>query len=252
MAEQLEEAAPGPYPLILQHRELDAGKIKSSMYAVRHSDISRLVIPDPDIPMTIIGLPSIPSAESGGGGGGGVLTSGAPLNSDALNPEEREKLCRLVVERGEMAEASEKRRRQAKEVIQESGVPLAFIPPGGIDIFHAACDGDARMIQENVRLGVDINALGQPHPECYDGVQFEKRWFFYGPPIAFAAAFGRERAVKALIEWGADVHQRSSTGLTAKEYAMKRGYGTIVALIEEAEARERAAAPKLRLVREGV
>lgn len=246
-AEEQGEAA-SPYPNILQHRELHPRYKRRAIQSVKSSDIAHLVLPDPDTPMNIVGLPPVTSAGTESSASKQNTSTG--LNSDALNAEEREKLVKIVVERAEMAEFSEKRKRQASEVIEASGVPIAH-PYGSsyIDIFHAACDGDPKVIRWNLDHGADINALGQPNPTQYDGVQFEKRWTFYGPPIVFAAAFGRERAVRALIAWGANVHQKSSTGLEAKDYAMKRGYKAIVEMIEEAERRAAAAAPKLVLVR---
>lgn len=106
---------------------------------------------------------------------------------------------------------------------------------GDRDIFHAACDGDAELLHAYVMAGVDINAVGQPHPQRYEGAQFEQRWTFTATPLIFAAAFGRDRAVRALLQWGANVNSQSSTGLTARDYAEARGYVAIVDCLVQAE-----------------
>lgn len=247
--------APSPYPNVLQHREWKRQHERSALHSVKSSDIAHLVLPDPDTPMNIVGLPPVSSAGTEGSSSqecSGVAghTSNNPLNSDALSPEEREKLIRMVIERGEMSERAEKRKRQAAEVIVDSGVPVAQ-PQGqsALDIYHAACDGDAKAILDNLEQGADINGLGQPNPSQYSGAQFEKRWTFYAPPLVFAAAFGRERAVAALIQWGADVSCKSSTGLVARDYAAKRGYYRIVEMLDEAAQHRAAAAPQLILIR---
>lgn len=358
-----------PYFAVLQHRERKATRRHAALEAVAHSDISHLVLPDPDNPMTIVGLPPLPRGGEpptptapplaaggrgwngggrGGAGGHSPSTSSSmlpapplppttspapvfasqypqdshPVNSDALNAAERKLLTKIVVDRALMAAAAENRRYQATQVIlRSSGGKLAepygppLLPPGlgegnaatgnsttsynsslrphesglgdrastasstavtgpaigadvgsvsspavpaasasapvnyALDIFHAACDGDAMMIAYNLHYGADINAVGQPNPLYYDGKPLEKRWSFYAPPLVFAAAFGRERAVRALLAWGADVHGKSSTGLEAKDYAVKRGYTTILSMLEEEERKAEARKPKIVLIR---
>lgn len=351
-----ETAPPSSCPLLspflssLQHRERNALRRQAALEAVATSDLSRLVLPDPDTPMTIVGLPPLPSgadappsASRGSDGVGqqhfpssAAIASPSPaalaslpspfpqdahhVNSDALNSSEKKQLVKIVVDRALMAAAAENRRNQARQVIlASSGGKLAepYGPPllpmvgaggttrasGGLhgdqrprncsageeaessrhgtlkggedtsigpstphssaspssgvapslhyalDIFHAACDGDAQMIAYNLYYGADVNAVGQPNPMYYDGKPLDKRWSFYAPPLVFAAAFGRERAVRALLSWGADVHGRSSTGLEAMDYAVKRGYSAIVSMLEEEVRKAEAKKPKIVLIR---
>lgn len=378
-----------PFFNVLQHRERKAALRHAALEAVTHSDLSRLVLPDPDNPMAIVGLPPLPGGMvdasssstpgaalanplhgvTGGGRGGAAgfpistaaappppapffspqyLQDSHPVNSDALNASEKKLLTKIVVDRAVMAAAAENRRQQATQVIlgtsggklaQPYGPPVvpaalaegnscgggsgvggvsnssnnnarpghpgggdhftlsptvpsthflagdsssnhgatntmattmggissssstatsASVPPPlppaagvnyALDIFHAACDGDAMMLAYNIYYGADINGLGQPNPMYYDGKPLEKRWSFCAPPLVFAAAFGRERAVRALLAWGADVHGRSSTGLEAKDYAAKRGYSAIVSMLEAEERKAEAKKPKIILVR---
>ena len=49
--------------------------------------------------------------------------------------------------------------------------------------------------------------------------------------MVVAAAFGREDAVRFLLDHGADAQVKSSTGLRAIDYAEKRGYVNIVAML---------------------
>lgn len=250
--------APRPYPNILQHRECRAKFQQSAMEAMKNSDIARLVVPDPDTPMMVVGLPPPLSTSAGAGDPGATCASAAAfhsnaptgLNSDALNEEEREHLLKIVINRTEMAKVREKVQRQATEVVVAGGIALAEpYGPARIDIFHAACDGDPKSLYLNMLHGANINALGTPNPKRYMGVQLEKRWTFYGTPLMFAASFGRERAVRALLAWGADPLIKSSTGLIAKDYAAKREYHAIVHMLEEAA--ERASPKKVVFIRPG-
>lgn len=105
------------------------------------------------------------------------------------------------------------------------------------DVYHAACDGDVDALAAWVArvpaalLSSRVNAPGQPDPTTYNGVQFQQRWLFRAPPLVFAAAFGREDAVRFLLDHGADAQVKSSTGLRAIDYAEKRGYVNIVAML---------------------
>lgn len=99
------------------------------------------------------------------------------------------------------------------------------------DIWRAAIEGDVECLQANVSLGVDVNALGQPGPGIW-GPRFGKCGLFKASPLHFAASFGREEAVRFLLANGARVEQRSASGLTAKEYARRRQYEKIVAMLD--------------------
>ncbi|ORC86021.1 ankyrin repeat protein [Trypanosoma theileri] len=107
------------------------------------------------------------------------------------------------------------------------------------NIFLAACDGDVPAIRMFLNAGVDINSMGQPDPPY--GPSFDRRTLFRAPPLCFAAGYGREKAVAALLEEGADVLKRSSTGIKPVEYARHRSYTAIVEMLEAAEERQRAA-----------
>ncbi|KPI86304.1 hypothetical protein ABL78_4651 [Leptomonas seymouri] len=107
----------------------------------------------------------------------------------------------------------------------------------GVDVYHAACDGDVGLLAQWAKevspssLSSRVNALGQPDPATYNGVQFKQRWLFRAPPLTFAAAFGREEAVSFLLAHGADPRVKSSTGLRAVDYAERRGYTNIVVML---------------------
>ncbi|HLM58737.1 MAG TPA: ankyrin repeat domain-containing protein [Pyrinomonadaceae bacterium] len=64
-------------------------------------------------------------------------------------------------------------------------------------------------------------------------------------PLSLAAFFGREETVRLLLECGADPSARTSLGTTARSWADARGFGHIVALLEQAE-RTHAAAVAVR------
>ncbi len=99
------------------------------------------------------------------------------------------------------------------------------------DIFQAAIEGDVECIAANLALGVDVNRPGQPGKVW--GPRFEKSGLFAAPPLHYAVSYGREEAVKLLLSKGARVDQRSASGLTAKEYARRRNYTHIAALLDE-------------------
>lgn len=98
-------------------------------------------------------------------------------------------------------------------------------------LFTAACDGDVNALRCALDQGADINACGQPDPRQYHGTTMTRRWDFSAPPLVFAAAFGRVRAVRALLQWGADPARRSSTQCSARDYAKARGYSEIVEML---------------------
>ncbi|CCW69538.1 unnamed protein product [Phytomonas sp. Hart1] len=154
-----------------------------------------------------------------------IRDSGVPL---AMPPKFRHE---AVLKRVEGAESCEIELKDSTEMCQGG----KYVPARMLDIFHAACDGDCKMIELNLHAGININAIGQPNPTAYDGVQFEKRWTYYATPLIFAAAFGRENAVSYLLKQGADVRILSSTCLTAKEIAAHRGYEAVVGMLEGAE-----------------
>ncbi|EAN88557.1 putative ankyrin repeat protein [Trypanosoma cruzi] len=110
--------------------------------------------------------------------------------------------------------------------------------PGNHNIFVAACDGDVPALRMFLGLGVDINEMGQPNPQY--GPQFDRRTLFRAPPLCYAAGYGREKAVAALLEDGADALKTSSTGFKAVDYARHRGYTAIVQMLESAEERKRS------------
>ncbi|RNF22804.1 ankyrin repeat protein [Trypanosoma conorhini] len=112
---------------------------------------------------------------------------------------------------------------------------------GGHNIFLAACDGDVPALRMFLATGVDINSMGQPKPQY--GPQFDRRTLFRAPPLCYAAGYGREKAVAALLEDGADALKTSSTGFKAVDYARHRGYAAIVEMLEAAEKRQHPGEP---------
>eukprot|EP00756_Hemistasia_phaeocysticola_P045774 Hpha_TRINITY_DN1952_c0_g1::TRINITY_DN1952_c0_g1_i1::g.31013::m.31013 len=105
------------------------------------------------------------------------------------------------------------------------------------DIFLAAIEGDIECIERNLDLGVDINSMGQPAKIW--GTRFEKSTGFRAAPLHYAAAYGRELAVKLLLERGARPGVKSHSGLKPQEYARLRHYGELADLIQAKEELER-------------
>eukprot|EP01062_Namystynia_karyoxenos_P063483 TRINITY_DN56288_c0_g1_i1.p1 TRINITY_DN56288_c0_g1~~TRINITY_DN56288_c0_g1_i1.p1 ORF type:complete len:157 (+),score=50.44 TRINITY_DN56288_c0_g1_i1:73-543(+) len=105
------------------------------------------------------------------------------------------------------------------------------------DIFLAAIEGDIECIEKNLELGVDINSMGQPAKIW--GTRFEKSTGFRAAPLHYAAAYGRELAVKLLLDRGARPSIKSHSGLKPQEYARLRQYGELADLIQAKEDEER-------------
>ncbi|GET86287.1 hypothetical protein, conserved [Leishmania tarentolae] len=152
--------------------------------------------------------------------------------SDApLSEEEARRLQRRVDAQAAADAIAAQFRDRACEVVTSVPGEKCRSEGSAIDIFHAACDGDVTALGECLRNTSNINALGQPDPARYNGVQFKQRWLFRAPPLVFAAAFGREEAVQFLLEHGADPYVASTTGLRAQDYAAQRGYSAIVLML---------------------
>lgn len=100
------------------------------------------------------------------------------------------------------------------------------------DIFQAAIEGDVECLEANLRIGVDINKLGQPGKIW--GPRFEKSGLFYATPLHYAVSYGRDLAVKFLLEHGARPEVRSASGMTCKEYARRRNYVSILVMLDRA------------------
>lgn len=159
-----------------------------------------------------------------------------------LSEEETARLQKRVnMQTTANASAAQMRQRAADVVTSVEGSDDADATGqevGAIGVYHAACDGDVgalagwiARVQPPSSLPARINAPGQPDPATYNGVQFQQRWLFQAPPLIFAAAFGREDAVRFLLDNGADPQVRSSTGLRAVDYAEQRGYAAIASLL---------------------
>ena len=101
------------------------------------------------------------------------------------------------------------------------------------DIFRAAVEGDVECIEANLSIGVDINALGQPADVW--GPRYEKSGLFYATPLHYACSYGREAAVRTLLQHGARTDIRSASGLSCKEYARRRNYVSILMLLDSHE-----------------
>ncbi|KAG5484573.1 hypothetical protein CUR178_07164 [Leishmania enriettii] len=152
-------------------------------------------------------------------------------NGALLSEDEAKRLQRRVDDQAAANAAAAQLRDRACEVVSSVQDDERREEGCTIDIFHAACDGDVAALDACVRSGVSINAIGQPDPARYNGVQFKQRWLFRAPPLVFAAAFGREEAVRFLLAHGADSHATSTTGLRARDYAVGRGYDAIVRML---------------------
>ncbi|AIN95953.1 hypothetical protein LPMP_090370 [Leishmania panamensis] len=148
-----------------------------------------------------------------------------------LSKEEAERLQRRVDDQAAADATATQFRNRACDVFASVQGGQCRDEDSAIDIFHAACDGDVVALDSCIRGAADINAIGQPDPARYNGIQFKQRWLFRAPPLVFAAAFGREEAVRFLLAHGADPDVASTTGLRARDYAARRGYGSIVQLV---------------------
>lgn len=102
------------------------------------------------------------------------------------------------------------------------------------DVFRAAIEGDVACLEANIKLGADVNKLGQPL--VIWGPRFEKSGLFGAAPLHYACAYGRESAVKFLLSKGARPDLRSASGLTCRDYARRRNYVTILAMLDEVAA----------------
>lgn len=107
------------------------------------------------------------------------------------------------------------------------------------DIYQAAIEGDVECLQANLELGIDINKMGQPGTIW--GPRFDKSGLFYGTPLHYACSYNREVAVRFLIQRGARTDIRSASGLTCKEYARRRGYASILMLLDRTPAKDASA-----------
>jgi hypothetical protein len=109
------------------------------------------------------------------------------------------------------------------------------------DIWQAAIEGDVECIDANLQLGASLSQLGQPVLSAATdattvqiwGPLFDKCALFRATPLQFACAYNRIEAARFLLERGASWEQLSSTGVSAKDYARRRGYTEILRLIDE-------------------
>ncbi|AYU76480.1 conserved hypothetical protein [Leishmania infantum JPCM5] len=152
-------------------------------------------------------------------------------NDALLSEEEAGRLQRRVDNQAAADATAAQFRDRACKVVASVPDEQYRSEGGAIDIFHAACDGDVAALDACLRSASNIDALGQPDPARYNGFQFKQRWLFRAPPLVFAAAFGREEAVRFLLEHGANPHVASTTGLRAQDYAAQRGYSAIVLML---------------------
>lgn len=99
------------------------------------------------------------------------------------------------------------------------------------DMYQAAIEGDVECLAANIKLGADVNAMGQPRETW--GPRFEKSGLFAASPLHYACSYGREEAVKLLLQHGARTDQRSASGHTPKEYARLRNYVDIIHMLDQ-------------------
>ena len=100
------------------------------------------------------------------------------------------------------------------------------------DIFRAAIEGDVECLEANLSLGVDVNKVGQPNTVW--GPRFEKCGLFSAAPLHYACAYGREDAAKFLLAKGARADLLSASGMTSRDYAKRRNYISILAMLDSA------------------
>lgn len=130
------------------------------------------------------------------------------------------------------------------------------------DIWQAAIEGDVECLEANLSLGANLAQLGQPIASGVSegnnnsksnstqsaggasvqiwGPLFDRCALFRATPLQYACAYNRIEAVQFLLSKGASWEQLSSTGVSAKDYARRRGYVEVLALIEEAERARKA------------
>ncbi|KAG5485471.1 hypothetical protein LSCM1_07555 [Leishmania martiniquensis] len=148
-----------------------------------------------------------------------------------LSEEEAKRLQRRIDDQADANATAAQFRDRACEVVASVQDDDRQEGNCAIDIFHAACDGDVVALDACLQSAVSINGIGQPDPARYNGVQLKQRWLFRAPPLVFAAAFGREEAVRFLLAHGADPQVASTTGLRARDYAAQRGYDCIAQML---------------------
>lgn len=129
-----------------------------------------------------------------------------------------------------LVSAVERGDAQAVEALVSSGAFADARTAGGETALMRAA---ARGFDDVARVLLDAGA--DPRARRPDGFT----------PLSLAAFFGREETARLLLERGADPSARTSLGTTARSWADARGFGPIVALLEQAE-RTHAAAVAVR------
>ena len=103
----------------------------------------------------------------------------------------------------------------------------------GLDIYHrrqavfaeAAFRGDFLRMKVLYRLGIDVNAAGCPHRNCFT-------------PLWGAAYGGHDDEIRFLLERGADVNGKTNFDSTALMVASYKRHESTIRLLREAGARE--------------
>lgn len=101
-------------------------------------------------------------------------------------------------------------------LVRHGADPEARNPAGLSALEGAAFKGDLSVMEALVLAGA---ALDEPGP---DG----------RTPLAWAASFGREGAVRWLLEHGADPTRRDRSGLTAADHARSMGASLVLPLLD--------------------
>jgi ankyrin repeat protein len=106
------------------------------------------------------------------------------------------------------------RPRILRLLVSEVPIPSGVAPP--VSLWRAAMTGNTAAVQQHLRAGTDINA---------------KEDFGGSTPLILAAIFGQAEIVKILIDAGAELDLRNSSGGTALHQACFFGRPEIVELI---------------------
>ena len=123
-----------------------------------------------------------------------------------------------------LADAALKGNAEGVRLLLEAGAHVDAVGPTGSQPIHDAALGDSGdTIRELVKHGADVNARTPDEART---------------PLHFAAAMGKKHAAEALVELGADLEARDSSGRTPLEAAERAGLKEVVAILRRAASAE--------------
>lgn len=104
-----------------------------------------------------------------------------------------------------------------------------------------AAFGNLKPAKLLLEFGADVNKKSEKFQVLVknknDDVSWRKTWVSGMTPLMYAVEYGHSNLVAELLSRGADFSSSDSRGLRARDYAERRGYSEILALLDSAEAR---------------